>query len=359
MKTFDKVFCSIIVPVYNTEKYLNKCINSILDQTYKNFELIIIDDGSTDRSPAICDVYAQNDERIKLVHQANCGHTKAREAGLLLATGEYVFFVDSDDWIEPDALDTINKSVVKTDADIVTFDSYFCHDDKKVKYHQLAPSGVYDKKGLLKFIYPKMIYSGRFFYFGVYASMWNKVFRRSILAPNLLNVDKKIRIGEDGVTTFATFLDAQKVCVLGKTYLYDYRDDNISITRSYYAEQFNNARLLTKTLRDISKAKNVYDLNDQIDYYFMYNIFSIFVEEFYYKHHKNLFKRIKDLRDMANEEEVRQIVSRINISNMGRGHRFFFELLRNNSILGLVILAIIIAMKKRLKNFLSRISSKN
>lgn len=95
---------SIIVPVYNVEKYLRKCIDSILNQTFKDFELILIDDGSTDESGKICDEYNLKDNRIKVIHKENGGLSSARNAGLDIAQGEYIGFVDSDDWIESDQI---------------------------------------------------------------------------------------------------------------------------------------------------------------------------------------------------------------------------------------------------------------
>ena len=93
---------SVIVPVYNVEQYLDRCVCSILNQTYQNLEIILVDDGATDSSGRMCDEYAKRDERIKVVHKQNGGLSDARNAGLAAATGEYIGYVDSDDWIEPD-----------------------------------------------------------------------------------------------------------------------------------------------------------------------------------------------------------------------------------------------------------------
>ena len=109
---------SIIVPVYKTEQYLRKCVDSILAQTYTNIEVILIDDGSPDGSPILCDEYAQNDSRVKVIHQKNAGVSAARNAGLDIAAGEYIGFVDSDDWIEPDMYEVLMDIASKSGADI-------------------------------------------------------------------------------------------------------------------------------------------------------------------------------------------------------------------------------------------------
>ena len=110
---------SIIVPVYNVEPYLHKCIDSILAQTFTDFECILIDDGSPDNCPAICDEYATKDNRIILLHQKNAGVSAARNAGLNIAKGEWIGFVDSDDWIEKNALELLYNKQRETSADII------------------------------------------------------------------------------------------------------------------------------------------------------------------------------------------------------------------------------------------------
>lgn len=345
----NNVFISLVVPVYKSQMYLRQCVDSIVGQTFQDFELILVDDGSPDGSADICDDYAKKDSRITVIHQSNGGQTKARKAGLKKAKGEYIYFIDSDDWLEPNALEVACKSAVENNADIVTFDVFFNYSFHQLPVKQPIPSGCFDKKVLIKTIYPKMIYSGRFFYFGVYAAMWNKIFRRSLLEPNMVNVDEKIKIGEDGVTTFATFLDARRVCVLGGQYLYHYRDNNSSITRSYCAEQFDSALLLIKTLHEISNRKNVYDLSKQIDYYLMYNIRSIFNEEFYYRYKKGLPARYKYLKRVANNPLVQKVSQTISTKGLPKQSKQFITLLKDGNFNQLILTTIFVAFVMRLK----------
>lgn len=350
---------SIIVAIFNSEKYLKQCIESILRQNFKDFELILVDDGSNDSSLSICNQYAESDKRVKVIHQENSGQVKARKVGLRAAVGEYVFFVDSDDWLQPRALEVVCSEAIKNDADIVTFDAYFRYSNRRMPVHQPIPSGCFDKQGLIKFVYPKLIYSGRFFYFGIYAAMWNKIFLRSIVTPNMINVNEKIKIGEDGVTTFAAFLDAKKVCYLGGQYLYNYRDNNpFSLTRSYCTDQFENAQLLIGELRKINKTKNVFNLTSQIDNYLMYNVYSIFLEEFYYRYSKSYIQRFTYLRKIASDKDVKRIASKIDTSNMEYQFKKFFELLTAGKINNLILFTIYLAMRKRLKIWLKKISGR-
>ena len=132
---------SIIVPIYNVEKYLNQCIDSVLGQTYKNFELILVNDGSPDGSPKICDAYEQADKRVKVIHKENGGSSSARNAGIMVASGEYVIFLDSDDyWDDVDALLGINKIIQKTSADVVLWGfKYYYEKQRKFGYSTSFP----------------------------------------------------------------------------------------------------------------------------------------------------------------------------------------------------------------------------
>ena len=109
---------SVIVPVYKVEKYLDRCVESIVNQTYKNLEIILVDDGSPDNCPVMCDEWAEKDERIRVIHKENGGLADARNAGMNIATGDYIGFVDSDDWIEPNMYEVLLKNALKYDADI-------------------------------------------------------------------------------------------------------------------------------------------------------------------------------------------------------------------------------------------------
>ena len=111
---------SVIIPVYNVEKYLSRCVDSVLNQTYKNFELILVDDGSLDNSPVICDEYENKDSRIKVIHKENGGLSSARNAGLEICKGDYIFFIDSDDWLtDENVLEEFISKAEKENADFV------------------------------------------------------------------------------------------------------------------------------------------------------------------------------------------------------------------------------------------------
>lgn len=164
---------SVIVPVYNVEKYLDACINSIISQAYKDLEIILIDDGSTDSSGKICDQYAKKDSRIQVIHKKNNGVSSARNMGIDIAKGEYIAFVDSDDYIDIHMYETLNEMAVKTGADIVECDFMYRKCEKKVQGEAYTFSGL----EVLKKLYSDNTEHGI-----LSVSPCNKIFKRDVVS---------------------------------------------------------------------------------------------------------------------------------------------------------------------------------
>lgn len=148
---------SIIVPVYNAEKYLQECVESVLCQTLSDIELILVDDGSTDSSPTLCDQYAAQDRRVKVIHKPNGRAASARNAGLRAASGEYVAFVDADDWISPD----MYEKMLQTNADVTLCDYVRFQGEKLFPFTQPnVAAGFYNKAQIREKIYPHLVMDG-------------------------------------------------------------------------------------------------------------------------------------------------------------------------------------------------------
>lgn len=187
---------SIIIPVYNVENYIDKCIQSLFEQTYSNFEIILIDDGSTDKSPILCDEYAKKDNRVKVFHKENGGVSSARNLGLEKSTGDYIAFVDPDDWVEKDMIFFIMEDFKQNNVDAVFYGyDEVSSNSKNKKYpiiHSPEKTGVDDDR---QAIYQMMIGIGK----GYYTIIANKAFKRSIYKDNNFLFDKEIAVGEDSV----------------------------------------------------------------------------------------------------------------------------------------------------------------
>ena len=181
---------SIIVPVYNAENYIRRCVDSILVQDYPDFELILMDDGSTDASGAICDEYAGRDERVRVVHKENTGVSDTRNQALDLARGVYVQFLDSDDWIVPEATRLLVQAMEKNDCDMVISDFY------RVAGERLARKGDIEENRVLtrQEFAACMVENPADFYYGV---LWNKLYKRKIIEDEQIRMDVSISWCED------------------------------------------------------------------------------------------------------------------------------------------------------------------
>ena len=229
---------SIIVPIYKIDRFIGVCIESILNQTYKNLEIILVDDGSPDRCPEICDLYARKDSRIKVIHKQNGGLVSARKAGILAAQGEYIGYVDGDDWISPKFYESLYTSIKDNNADVSI--AGFSRDlfDKRDTILNSIPSGVY--VGLsIESLKKQMISVGPFFTHGITTYLWNKLFRREVIVQHQLACDERITIGEDAAVTYPTLMDCTKIVITDNCdYHYRQREDSMLKQSSNYQEEY-------------------------------------------------------------------------------------------------------------------------
>lgn len=264
----NAIAISVIVPIFRIEKYLPECIDSILDQSFLNFELILVDDGSPDNCPKICDDYAKIDDRIKVVHKPNGGLLSARKAGLTVAKGKYISYVDGDDWVDKFYLDTLYKLAEANDADLVVT-GHFREFDGKIETVKPKTAGVYDEESLKSSIIPNAIYNGDFCEHGISTYVWNKLFRKELLNTVLFDVPNEIIMGEDAAITYS-YLAISKSLVISRIPLYYYRQRHDSIVKSIEnpKTEYYRLGLLMSFLK--SKLNSVLDkqnVNKQLKYY--------------------------------------------------------------------------------------------
>lgn len=203
---------SIIVPIYNVEAYLERCVKSILNQTYRNIEVILVDDGSLDSCPQMCDEFAKKDCRVKVIHKLNGGLSDARNAGVRIATGDYVGFVDSDDWIDEDMYETLLRLAEESGAQIAEIGVKFCYPDKTIYIKSKYP-GVYNKRAALSGFLDGSLQ--------VQGSVWGKLYKANIAKKFAFPVG---RLHEDGFFTYRALYEAD-IYVLSDRCLYNYRQN--------------------------------------------------------------------------------------------------------------------------------------
>lgn len=237
---------SVIVPVYNVEKYVSRCIESILGQSYKNIELILVEDESPDNSGKICDEYKEKDERVKVIHQKNGGVSSARNRGLKECTGDYVHFCDADDWIDENTYETILSQIVEEDADVAYF-GWYVDDGKKLSVEQTsnAPTGVGNSYDLFYNILIKCGSYGKKAGYGNY--IWNKIYKKSSLMKpdgSLSLFDETVSVAEDGIWLVETARTWNK-CVMDNRPYYHYFRNPGSVMSS--PEKYHETRLGSET----------------------------------------------------------------------------------------------------------------
>lgn len=254
---------SVIVPIYKVEKYLIKCIDSIINQTCADFELLLVDDGSPDNCPQICDDYAFKDSRIRVIHKPNGGLVNARNTGIQAAKGDYICYVDGDDWIELNLLETVySKAISKSAPDMVVFGAKRCFNDHEVAIPSGLKEGLYTHSDLEDVMLPYMIYDNRkpFCTGLIFPVAWNKIYKREFLLEHYCR-EERIKMGEDNAFVFECLFYANEVFFCDDI-LYDYNQLNSgSMVHSYDSNRFQNNRLLTDYIEN-----RLGEVNEMLDY---------------------------------------------------------------------------------------------
>lgn len=242
-----KVKVSIIVPVYKVEKYLNRCVDSIINQTYKNIEIILVDDESPDNCGKMCEKYAKKDQRIKTYHKKNGGLSDARNYGLKYAKGEYIAYVDSDDYIEPKMIEILVNAIEKNNADIAMCGTKVVGDYSTYNNKWFDNDLVLNKEEALKALLENRI---------ITSHAWNKLYRKEIIKKYPW---PKGRLYEDIRIMHNVFKSCQKIAIC-KEYLYDYyqREDSICNNKNL-ANEFEYVDAFITRYEDIKNDSKEYE----------------------------------------------------------------------------------------------------
>lgn len=280
---------SIIIPVYNSENYLSECIESVLNQTYSNFELILINDGSKDSSGEICNYYKSIDNRVIVIHQENKGISETRNIGLEIAKGEFILFVDNDDIISPALLHDNIELLNQTDLDVVKFSINYLYIDqhgngKEInKYH--IESGCYNRDEIReKYRHLKEA--------GVFTFIWNMLIRRSVLSDNNIFFDKNALFGgEDNIFNYK---------------ILKYSNGLICNSKAYYTH-FRRIGQSTSTKYSLNKIKTVLNIMEvEKDFFCQYNINDTLWNEYVVEYTSFIINQVFDKRnDMKYKDKTK------------------------------------------------------
>lgn len=275
---------SVIVPVYKVESYLKKCIESILSQTFDNFELILVDDGSPDRCGEICDEYAQKDNRIKVVHKENGGLSSARNIGIDIARAKYINFIDSDDWIEKESLETLYKLANETGADIVQGKGVIAKNEKKRELIKKMSFNTYTN---IQALHELFNYEGG----EIRVVAFNKLYSRNLFED--LRYPEGI-IHEDEYLTPRLIYKANKIVVIDSQ-LYNYRLSENSIMRSEFSIKNLDKLYVLNNISEFYEFINQYDLKKKTEIIYILALIDSY---------KKVYKNIDNKEEILNKLKV-------------------------------------------------------
>lgn len=283
---------SIIIPCYNSEKYIHKCMDSVINQTYTNWEVIVVDDGSSDNSYKILKEYSLKNNKIKIIRQKNYGPSIARNIAMNYVNGEYIMFIDIDDYVEKNILEEFTKYAKCEGSDIITCGYYEVKSNKVTAVNNFESYNNIDKRYF--FLEKILLTSG-----GV---IWGKMYKTEIIKKNNILFDPNIRISEDQLFNIEVLLKSSTLSYSNKNLYYYNLDNNFSITKNNTFNNIDNQILIQNTLENKLKKLNFYEKN----------IKKLLAKRLYYNIYNFIYFYVYENIDSLNK--IKEIVNKIEIS---------------------------------------------
>lgn len=332
---------SVIVPVYNAEKYLAECVDSILAQTLRDIEVILVDDGSTDSSPSICEAYAEKDSRIQVIHKANGRAASARNAGLKLAQGEYIAFVDSDDWIAPE----MYEKMLAAGADVCLCDYVRFQGEKEFPFTQPnIRDGFYDKEQICKEVYPHLVMDG--IEYPITISNWALLIRRKVIAENQLSYREDIHVSEDAPFGSEVLYCADTFSYLKGECLYHYRITQGSASSTYKPWWWDSFLKINEETENFFGTCSDYDFTQQIKS----NMFYLARAEIYYiLADKSLSRKEQNakIRAVMNHPRVVRMLAGYDAAGLPLSFKSLYWCIRHKSVVGRRMVGMVSQLRNR------------
>ena len=331
---------SVIVPIYNIERYLLECLESIASQTIKDIQVLLIDDGSKDGSALICKEFIKSHPNFEYFYKENGGTASARNLGLENAKGEYIGFVDSDDWIESNMFEIMYRAAKKANADIV-----YCKMAGLTDYVQL-PKGIYKENEILDLIYPAIlphiVESGTFR--TVDWGNWSRLYRRSLVHGNDIRFYEKSRRCEDFAFSVECTLYAKCYVVLNEGELYHYRPNENSKSRAYTKNMWKSIRSLMSYMIELTGRCVKYDFTDAMNMCIFYFCTSVIRNEAKLSENK---QRIANMNEVISDPICINAVNRITNQGMNKEYSALYEFIKGQNTVGLNKYLKLITWKKK------------
>lgn len=326
------VSLSIVVPVYNGEKFLKRCVDSILSQDFKDFELILVNDGSTDGSLGICHEYEQKDSRVVVLSKDNEGPYVARKSGVSVAKGQYIGFVDCDDYIDSNMYSIMMTAARQNNADIVASDIILENSNTVQIVHNKIPAGVYFKDDVKNVIIPKMIIHSGFVNYGIIPGVVVKIFKRDVLNAALKNLCNCDSIGED-LATVAYCMVRTKTLMIINNASYHYVQSDDSLMRKFDIGRIQKIQGLYNCLLNIQNEA----LKNQVDPYISFLVFNA-VSECINKSGYDKIKMIKTIKEILNSDVAVKALENTKISSFLLENKLKIILMKHSFVRILILL---------------------
>lgn len=317
---------SVIIPVYNVERYLKQCVDSVLNQTYHNLEIILVNDGSPDDCGDICNKYLQLDNRVKVIHKSNAGLGFARNSGLEIATGKYAVFIDSDDYISKNMIEVLMLNLEKTKADTVICGFIRVTDNGDIKYTELCKNNVYEGLEVKDRYLKKILGSKPKNHDAIRMSVWGALFSMDIIRKyNICFPSEREFISEDLLFDFYYYQFAQKVCLLSEN-MYYYRINSQSLTNSYRTNKFEMIKKMYLVME--KKVEELYGVGDdaltRLQSQFLINLRTCLEQE---AKSSNIDK-VTRIKQMCDDETVCRVIKEYPLKWLNVKQLIFVQLIK-------------------------------
>lgn len=325
---------SIIIPIYNAEKYLEQCIASAVNQTLKETEIVLIDDGSKDGSAEICKKFVEADSRVSYYYKENEGLAAARQDGIERSSGEYIGFIDSDDWIEPDMYEKMYNAATENSADVVLCN---CFEYDEAKRRMGIPGGVYNEQQIKDFVLPRTLITvnetGH--RSNIRWANWIRIYKRSTIDENNLAFDRRFRRSQDLPFTFDVMLYAKNFVYLDE-FLYHNRQDAGSLSRGYTKNMWKVIRPLIEHIRHSAVMREGYDYSNEAATTAFFLCVDSILNEFK-PDAPSYFKRVKHIREIIRDDICVKALTGFDYKKLSKSNqRIFYNNMKNKRAAGLI-----------------------
>ena len=325
----NNIFVSVIVPVYNVKEYLRQCLDSIINQSLKEMEIILVNDGSTDGSDEICKEYLAIDNRVKLINQKNAGLAAARQAGLDIAKGEYIGFVDSDDWLELSMYQEMYSVAKGNNADIVFCNVY--RDESKKEQIYFNP-GFYNREEMERVIFPRLLanFDNDKNECTIRWCNWLRLYRKELIDKNNIKFDSRFRRCQDLPFTFECTIHANSYYYMGDRYLYHNRMNFDSLSKGYTKSMWELLKPWVEYLKKVVDEYKEYDFSTQMGLRAVLTAFECADNETKPNNTRKLRERISTIKQIMKDSKNICNWSSIDTSRMGRIYKLYLTCFKLN-----------------------------